>query len=93
MKNFHRWVVVVRSGDFLTLQIGVHRFPQSKGSHASNTRHCLQLPAQWISARKGYVLMLPLVQLPDRSRELASMIFCPLDINRRASSARIHLVA
>jgi hypothetical protein len=40
------------------------------------------------SARKGYVLMLPLVQLFDRSRELASMIFCPLDINRRASSAR-----
>ena len=29
MKNFHRRLVILRGGDFSTLQIGVHRFPPS----------------------------------------------------------------
>jgi hypothetical protein len=87
MKNFHRWTfIVLRGRNFSTLQIGIHVFLPKVATQAILA--CSQLPSQRISARKGYVVMLPLVQLLDRSRELASMNFCPLDINRRASSAR-----
>jgi hypothetical protein len=87
IKSFHRWAFMVpRGGDFSTLQIG--RFPPSKGATRAILAIAHSSCLQWVSARKRYVLMLPLVQLLDRSRELASMIFCPLDINRRASSVR-----
>src|SRR5215471_20096368 len=89
LKSIRRWTfVVARGGHFSTLQIGVHVFLPPKVVPQAISHHCSQPPLQWVSARRGYVLMLPLVPLLDRSRELASMIFCPLDINRRASSAR-----
>src|SRR6516225_2571005 len=89
MKSFHRWTfIVLRGGDFSTLQIGIHVFLPPKVAPRAILAIARSSFLQWVSARKGYVLMLPLVQLLDRSRELASMIFCPLDINRRAASAR-----
>src|SRR5215472_6954237 len=52
---------------------------------ASNHCHCSQLLSCYPGAKR-YVVVLVLVQLRESNRELASMNFCPLDINRRASS-------
>src|SRR5215472_3984958 len=89
MRSFYGWTfMVLRGGDFSTLQIGVHVFLSPKVAPRAILAIARSSSLQWVSARKGYVLMLPLVQLLDRNRELAFMIFCPLHNNRRASSAR-----
>jgi hypothetical protein len=53
---------------------------------ANNRYHCSH--SQSGVHKKCYVVVLALVQLRESNRELASMNFCPLDINRRVASAR-----
>ena len=54
---------------------------------ASNCRHCSPCLSNPVCARRRYVVMPTFVQPLDRN-QVASMNFCPLDISRRASSAR-----
>src|SRR6516164_7512117 len=64
MKSFHRWTfIVLRGGDFSTLQIGVHVFLPPKAATRAILAIARSSSFQWVSARKGYVLMRPLVQL------------------------------
>jgi hypothetical protein len=48
----------------------------------------LAVPPQLVNAPKRYVVGPASVWPLDKSREVVSMNFCPLDISRRASSAR-----
>jgi hypothetical protein len=52
------------------------------------TQSSARSPLLPVSAPKRYVVMPTFVQPLDRNREVASVNFCPLDISRRASSAR-----
>ena len=55
--------------------------------NAASNRCSLRLSNQYPTPRR-YVVMPTFVQLLERNREVVSMNFCPLDISRRASSAR-----
>src|SRR5262249_30878251 len=69
-----------------TLQRSIHY--GDNNLRASNCRHCSPCLSNPVCARERYVVMPTFVQPLDRNREVVSMNFCPLDISRRASSAR-----
>jgi hypothetical protein len=55
---------------------------------ASNYCGCSPVPFQPACAGGRYVVIPAFAQPLDRNREVVSINFCPLDISRRASSAR-----
>ena len=89
MKNFHRWPsIILHGGDFSALQISVPDFlPIFETIILIRAIVAIALLSSVGMPRKGYVVV-PALKPLERSRVLVSMNFCPLDINRRASSAR-----
>src|SRR6516164_9156177 len=71
-----------------SLRISSTIFLWRQQSHPEQSLPLLVAPLPTVSAPKRYVVVPTFVQPLDRYREVASVNFCPLDISRRASSAR-----